>query len=149
LHEFTNAPHRDVEKRPFRVIHPYHPLFQEEFELLACRQNWGEDRVWFQDRSGRLHSVPASWTDAAAIDAFVIVAAGRSLFRVADLLELVQLIQDLESEKADGLSSERCHGRKGNDVKEETTDGGHVAAEDVAIPGKSRSKRILYGQENT
>src|SRR3954451_20361063 len=102
LHEFTNAPHRDVEKRSFRVIHPYHPLFEEEFELLACRQNWGEDRVWFQDRSGRLHSVPTSWTDAAAIDAFVIVAAGRSLFRVTDLLELVPLIQNLESEKADG-----------------------------------------------
>ena len=87
-YEFTNAPHLDVEKRSFRIIHPYHPLFQEEFELLACRQNWGEDRVWFQDRSGRLHSIPASWTDAAAIDAFVIVAAGWSLFRVADLLEL-------------------------------------------------------------
>jgi hypothetical protein len=103
LHEFTNAPHRDVEKQSFRVIHPYHPLFEEEFELFTCRQNWGEDRVWFHDRSGRLHSVPRSWTDAAGIDAFVIVAAGRSLFRVTDLLELVQVIQNLESEKADGV----------------------------------------------
>jgi len=91
LHEFTNAPHRDVEKRSFRITHPFHPWFQEEFELLACRQNWGEDRVWFQDRSGHLHSVPANWTDAAALDAFVMVAAGRSLFRVTDLLELVSV----------------------------------------------------------
>jgi hypothetical protein len=31
------------------------------------------------------------------------VAAGRSLFRVTDLVELAQVIQNLESEKADGV----------------------------------------------
>jgi hypothetical protein len=75
-------------------------LFQQEFELVTCRQNWGEDRVWFHDRDGLLRSVPINWTDAAGIDPYVVVAAGRSLFRIPDLLELVQRIQALEGEQA-------------------------------------------------
>jgi hypothetical protein len=66
--------------------------------LVAYRQNWGEDRVWFQDNKGRLHSLPTSWTDAAGLDPFVAVAAGRSLFRVADLLELANRIDGRASE---------------------------------------------------
>ncbi len=96
----ANAPHGDTENRSFRVIHPYHPLFQQEFELVTCRQNWGEDRVWFHDRDGLLRSVPTNWTDAAGIDLYVVVAAGRSLFRIPDQLELVQRIQALEAEQA-------------------------------------------------
>jgi hypothetical protein len=74
-------------------------LFQQEFELVSYRNNWGEDRVWFQDGHGRLHSLPTSWTDAAAIDPFIAVAAGRSLFRVADLLELTKWIDSPRSEQ--------------------------------------------------
>jgi hypothetical protein len=68
-------------------------LFEQEFEAVTFRQNWGEDRVWFHDKDGHLQSVPTSWTDAAPMDAFVVVAAGRSLFRLADLLELAQRIR--------------------------------------------------------
>ena len=59
---------------------------------MTFRQNWG-DRVWFYDNEGRLQSVPTSWTDAAPMSAFIVVAAGRSLFRLADLLELAQRIR--------------------------------------------------------
>jgi hypothetical protein len=31
----------------FRVIHPYHPLFGQEFRILEWRRNWTEDRVYF------------------------------------------------------------------------------------------------------
>jgi hypothetical protein len=91
-HECSTAPRGEVEIRRFRVTHPYHPLFQQEFELVSYRQNWGEDRVWFQDKVGRLHSLPTSWTDVGAVDPFVAIAAGRSLFRVADLIELARQI---------------------------------------------------------
>src|SRR6516162_3383240 len=59
-HEYSTAPHGDVETRRFRITHPYNPLFQQEFELVCYRQDWGEDRVWFQDKFGRLHSLPTS-----------------------------------------------------------------------------------------
>ncbi|HEX2697459.1 MAG TPA: DUF5372 family protein, partial [Anaerolineales bacterium] len=56
------------------------------------------DRVWFQDKLGRLHSLPTSWTDASAVDPFVALAAGRSLFRVADLIELARQVATGKSE---------------------------------------------------
>jgi uncharacterized protein DUF5372 len=55
-------------------------LYQQEFELVSYRQNWGEDRVWFQDKKDdRLHSLPRNWTDLAGLDPFVAVAAGRTI----------------------------------------------------------------------
>jgi hypothetical protein len=100
-HEYSTAPHGDVEIRRFRVTHPYHPLFQQEFELVSYRQDWGEDRVWFQDKLGRLHSLPTSWTDAGAVDPFVALAAGRSLFRVVDLIELAREMDGWKSKRVE------------------------------------------------
>lgn len=37
-------------------------------------------------------SLPVGWTDAVEPDVFVTLAAGRSPFRVADLLALAQLV---------------------------------------------------------
>jgi hypothetical protein len=76
-------------------------LYQQEFELVSYRQNWGEDRVWFQDKKDdRLHSLPRNWTDLAGLDPFVAVAAGRSLFRVADLVELGKQIAEWKSDRS-------------------------------------------------
>lgn len=75
--------------------------------MVSYRQNWGEDRVWFHDKNGRLQSVPAKWTDAAEVDPFVVVAAGRSLFRITDLLELAQLIQGVEPARGECCVKEK------------------------------------------
>jgi Family of unknown function (DUF5372) len=40
--------------------------------------------------------LPATWTDAVAVDAFVALSAGRSYFRPDDLLQLASLLRDLE-----------------------------------------------------
>jgi hypothetical protein len=40
--------------------------------------------------------MPASWTDVAAPDPFVVVAAGRAHFRTTDLLALVRLCREIE-----------------------------------------------------
>jgi uncharacterized protein DUF5372 len=63
--------------------------------FLAVRQTWSEDRVFFLDENGQQFSLPVGWTDAAAPDAFVMMAAGRCPFRFADLVELRRLIDDL------------------------------------------------------
>jgi hypothetical protein len=44
--------------------------------------------VFFLDENARQFSLPVGWTDAAEPDAFVTMAAGRSPFRFADLVEL-------------------------------------------------------------
>jgi hypothetical protein len=74
------------------VTHPFHPLSGQEFDFVVHRRNWGEDRVYFLDGAGELRSLPASWTDAVAADPFVVIAAGRSPWRVVDLLALAELI---------------------------------------------------------
>ena len=90
--ELSIAPAGDIQSRRFRVTHPHHPLFTQEFELVLRAQNWREDRVWFHDAVGRLRSLPADWTSIVAEDPFNVVAAGRAAFRVEELLELARLI---------------------------------------------------------
>jgi hypothetical protein len=46
----------------------------------------------------QLFSLPAAWTDAAAADPFVVVAAGRAPFSTAGLLALADLV-DLSRSK--------------------------------------------------
>jgi hypothetical protein len=78
-----------------RVTHPFHPLRGCEFVFLSIGQTWGEDRVFFLDEAGVRRSLPTSWTDAAAVDPFVVVAAGRAAFRVEDLVALADLVDGL------------------------------------------------------
>jgi Family of unknown function (DUF5372) len=74
------------------VTHPFHPWCGREFVFVAVRQTWGEDRVFFFDGDAVLRSLPTGWTDVAVPDVFVAVAAGRSPFRVEDLVALAELV---------------------------------------------------------
>ena len=80
------------------MTHPFHPWSGREFVFVAVRQTWGEDRVFFLDAEGGQHSLPVGWTDAAGPDPFVVAAAGRCPFRVADLSALAGLIDGLRGE---------------------------------------------------
>jgi hypothetical protein len=77
------------------VTHPFHPWCGREFVFLAVRQTWAEHRVFFLDDEGMQHSLPAGWTNAVEPDVFVVMAAERCPFRVADLLELAGLLDRL------------------------------------------------------
>ena len=77
------------------MTHPFHPWLGREFVFVAVRQTWGEDRVFFFDQGGVQRSLPRAWTDACDVDPFVACAAGRSVFRVEDLLLLVELLDGL------------------------------------------------------
>jgi hypothetical protein len=53
--------------------------------------------VFFREPGqARVRSLPADWTDLVAPDPFVVVSAGRSPFRPADLLQLAALLHDLD-----------------------------------------------------
>jgi Family of unknown function (DUF5372) len=80
------------------VTHPFHPLFGRQFEFVVRRRNWGDDRVYYHDERGELGSLPTAWTDVADTDPFVVMAAGRCPFRVADLLVLADLVDQLRSQ---------------------------------------------------
>jgi hypothetical protein len=78
------------------VIHPFHPLCGREFDLVTYRQNWGEDRVYFHDDQGRLKALSAGWTSLGPEDPFKVVSAGRSAFRISDLVALADLLDALQ-----------------------------------------------------
>ena len=80
-----------------RITHPFHPQCGQEIDFVVQRPHWGEDRVFYRDGEGHLASLPARWTSLAPEDPFAAVAAGRALFRVEDLLELVTLVARLRS----------------------------------------------------
>jgi hypothetical protein len=81
--------------RRFKITHPFHPWSGQEFELITYLHTWGENRVYFYKEGEHLISVPASWTDIVAEDPVVKLGAGRSLYRVEDLVELVGLMERL------------------------------------------------------
>jgi Family of unknown function (DUF5372) len=88
----SSAPDLSGACQTFQITHPFHPLRGREFTLVTYRHNWGEHRVYFHDDTGRLVSLPAQWTSVFPTDPYVTISAGRSPFRVPDLLELAQQI---------------------------------------------------------
>ena len=85
-----------------RVTHPFHPLAGRDFEFVACRQNWGEDRVHLHDENGQLFSLPAAWTDVVAADPFVVIAAGRCPFTTDGLLAVADLVGRFRARRDSG-----------------------------------------------
>jgi len=84
----------------FRITHVFHPQYGHEFRLADRRNAWGEDRVYFYDDAGVLRRLPTAWTSAASPDPFVEISAGRSHFRIEDLLQLAALIAQLTQTRA-------------------------------------------------
>jgi hypothetical protein len=76
-----------------RVTHPFHPLFGQELQVVQPHRRGHPDRVFFYDDRGQLRSLPIRWTSAEPDDPFIILAAGRSPLRVAELRELAALVR--------------------------------------------------------
>lgn len=77
------------------ITHPFHPRCGQALDVFACRVQWGEERVFYHDAQGHQASLPARWTSLVAADPYVALAAGRSHFRLQDLIELTALLQEL------------------------------------------------------
>jgi hypothetical protein len=63
--------------------------------IATRRQFFGDPRLVFYDDQGELASIPLAWTSLAPVDPFVALAAGRTPFRLADLLELAQFVASI------------------------------------------------------
>ncbi len=62
----------------------------------------GVDWVHYTGDDGTLRTMRQAWTSVAAEDPFVRVAAGRSAFRVSDLLALTALLDSLDGDGRGG-----------------------------------------------
>jgi Family of unknown function (DUF5372) len=90
-----------------RVTHRFHPLFGRELEFVKRKRNWACDLVYVYDDDGDLVTVPAAWTDMAAQDPFVVMAAGRAAFRTEDLLAAAEVVARLQHERGQCLADDR------------------------------------------
>jgi hypothetical protein len=68
-----------------------------EFTIATRRQFWGDERLLFYDDQRALASIPLAWTSLARPDPFVVLSAGRSPFRLEDLIELARLVSRMGS----------------------------------------------------
>jgi hypothetical protein len=87
------------------VTHPFHPLSGQQFHYLGERHNRYGIRLLLRIGEDHVCSVPRQWTDVVVPDPEVVIGAGRSLFRVADLLELADLVSRLVKQEQRGLST--------------------------------------------
>jgi len=75
-----------------RVTHPHHPLTGRQFVCVGERYNRYGTRLLLRVDDESVCSVPRQWTDVVAPDPEVVMGGGRALLRVADLLELADLV---------------------------------------------------------
>ena len=88
-------------QRHFTITHPFQPLYQRQFELLSYRKSWGRQFIDFQYENGETGAIPLAWTDADRADPFLTISQGRSVFRVLELLQLVELVDSATRSDAD------------------------------------------------
>lgn len=63
--------------------------------MVLVHRNWGEDALYFRGEDGRLWSINRALTDRRDPDPFVTFSCGRATCRMADLVELADLVAKL------------------------------------------------------
>lgn len=88
------------------ITHPFHPFGGRQLLCIGERYNRSGKRLLLRIDDTIVCSVPPQWTDTATPDPEIVIGQGRALFRVADLLELANLVSRLCQEKP-------CEGSRG------------------------------------
>jgi hypothetical protein len=78
-----------------RITHPFHPLSGKQLACIGERYNRHGRRLLLQVDDATVHSVPPQWTDLVAPEPEMVIGEHRALFRMADLLELECLVDQL------------------------------------------------------
>jgi hypothetical protein len=83
------------------------------------RNAWGEDRVYYRDRQGRLCRLPANWTDAVESDPLVALGADRAALRLDDMVALLELDEMISSgERLSRKRRRKCRKKNALSIKE-------------------------------
>src|SRR5438128_11092001 len=100
----STTPSPSLAEGVFTVTHPFHPWYGQQFEILTYRHNWGEYRVTFYETPDHVRTLPAAWTSLVPPDPSVVLADGRAVFRVRDLLALTHLLQRIDQEQKEAAT---------------------------------------------
>jgi hypothetical protein len=110
LYSRENADATSAYEQLVRVAHPFHPLFAQRLPCVGRRYNRHGERLLLQTDDATVWSLPPQWTDLVSADPEVVMGNGRTLLRVADLMELADLVGRLSGKSA----AQSRHGCKGN-----------------------------------
>ncbi len=78
-----------------RITHPFHPFSGRDLPCVGERYNRAGRRLLLRVDDVTVCSVPPQWTELVAPDPETVIGERRALFRVADLLELARLVDQL------------------------------------------------------
>ena len=93
-----NAHLFDRDANRVRVTHPFHPLHDQELEVVDLRHFQDGEYVYVDVGNGKVARLPEAWTSLGAQDPFVTISAGRSLFLIGDLQRLSRLVGEILQE---------------------------------------------------
>ena len=88
-----------------QVTHPFHPLSGRQFACVGERCNRYGKRLLLRVDDVTVRSIPPQWTDLVPPDPEIAMGGNRALFRVADLLELAKLVEELGRRRSSSGSS--------------------------------------------
>lgn len=74
------------------MTHPFHPLSGRQLVCVGERYTRYGPRLLLRTDGDHVCSVPRQWTDVVAPDPEVVISEGRAVARLADLLELADLV---------------------------------------------------------
>jgi len=80
----------------FRVTHPFHPLYGQEYEIIKYKRIQARDRIFFHQKDGSIGSLPLAWCDLRPPDPYLDMMEKQSPFRVEDLLKLSDIIKEVK-----------------------------------------------------
>jgi hypothetical protein len=83
-------------------MHPFHPLAGRQLVCVGERYNRYGKRLLLRVEEDQVCSVPEPWTDVVAPDPEIVLGKGRGRLRIADLLELADLVSRLVEQKRGG-----------------------------------------------
>jgi Family of unknown function (DUF5372) len=78
-----------------RITHPFHPLSGQELACVGERYNRYGRRLLLRVDEITVCSVPPQWTDLVAPDPEIVLGGHLAPFRVADLLEVARLVDQI------------------------------------------------------
>ena len=78
-----------------QINHPFHPQSGCRIQVIKVQHFKTGEALVFYRTDKKLVTMPLAWTDLDSPDPFITLSAGRSPFRLTDLVQLAKLVKEV------------------------------------------------------